>query len=312
MTLHHSAAVVVLTVSAALGTAEAAMMNARIRFEDSPAVNQAGKSMCLKSSIVQKAGAEALLIEPGEFSVFQPANPKAKVFAAEGSVSGQALAHMKELGWRFTIAEPGEYLVYLRAFFPLAAGYNHNERMDDGERQIVFDSADALKVDKFAPLPHEMDGKWLEPNAWHWLSNFSYELKAGEHFFHWPANGAWCGGCLLDRIVLVKKGSKLGPGEVTKNCRVESKVEGGVITSRRIKTERIARWTIEAELDKGDGDVVFEYSYDRGNWTAFRPGEVVETAEDGGYLYVRIRFTAAEKGVQPMIYSYRFRVEKRK
>ena len=81
---------------------------------------------------VSKAG-DALVVEPGEFSLFQPANPQGRVFAAEGSLSGLCIAHMKELAWDLEIAEDGDYEVWMRALFPLAANYNHGERMDGGE-----------------------------------------------------------------------------------------------------------------------------------------------------------------------------------
>jgi len=301
-------------LSAALvaGTASADMMNARIRFEESESVVQAGRSLCLKTEIVQELPG-VLLIEPNEFSVFQPANPKAKVADFEGSLSHATVTHMKELGWRFEITDPGEYVVWMRAWFPLAAGYNHGEKMDDGEQMAVVDSVDGAKIDKFGPLPggSAMDDKWLEPKMWHWYPNRTYKLDKGRHFLHFPANGAWCGGCLLDRIVLVKKDVDTKAELADAAARRVVRAKGGEIVSRRIKTERIAKWTLEAEAEKGNGELAFEYSYGGETWTAFKPGEVMTTGEAKDYLYIRIRLTGAEKGLQPIVYGYRFRVEKR-
>ena len=299
----------------ATGGSCAAMMNARLKFEETPALVQSGRSICFARTLGQRPGAEALVLEPGEFTVFQPANERAAITNAEGSVSGQTLMHMKELGWRFTVAEPGEYSVWLRAKFPLAAGYNHGEIMDDGEYQRIHDSVDDCKADKFAPLPSQMGGKWLEPGLWHWFRNCDYTLAKGEHFFHWPANGAWCGGCLLDRIVLIKKGSVLKPQDIRADATMlpSSEAKSAVAVSRRIKTERIARWSFTARYDAGDGRLDFEYSYGGRDWRAFTPGEVIETPEGAGYLYLRLGFTAPETvgAKPPLVYTYQFKVEKK-
>lgn len=294
------------------GSARAEMMNARIRFEPSEAISQAGRSLCLKTEVVQVRPG-ALVIEPNDFSVFQPANPNGRVVDAEGSLSRAAVTHMKELGWRFEITDPGEYVVWMRAWFPLAAGYNHFEKLDDGESMMVFDSVDGGKIDKFGSLPggSAMDGKWLEPKMWHWYPNCTYKLVKGKHFLHFPPNGAWCGGCLLDRMVLVKKGGGERAELADPQGRRVVRAPVGEIVSRRIKTERIAKWTLEAEADKGDGKLEFEYSYGGETWAAFTPGEVLSPDDKTEYLYIRIRLAGVEKGLQPIVYGYRFRVEKK-
>ena len=290
----------------------AGMMNARIRFEDSDAVCQAGRSMCLATEVVQTSGSH-LVIEPGDLCRFQPSSPDGRVFAAEGSVSGCALVNMKELAWNFVLAEAGEYEVWMRALFPLAAGYNHTESMDGGEAARFVDSADGGKVDKFSELPggDAMKGKWLEPNLWHWYLNTSYVLSAGRHRYEFPSNFAWCGGCILDRIVLVKKGSGIKAENATLDNRRVARRKSGTVISRRIKTERIAKGTFEADMDAGGGMISIEYSYDGENWLALEQGAVRSVPADSEYLYIRIRLDAAETGIQPMIRNYRFKVEKR-
>lgn len=296
----------------AVHVVRAEMMNARIRFEPSETVSQAGRSLCLKTEVVQMRP-DILVIEPNEFDVFQPANPKGRIVQAEGSLSCAALTHMKELGWRFEISDPGDYVVWMRGWFPLAAGYNHGETLDGGEIRNVVDSVDGCKIDKFAPLPGEsaMNGKWLVPKMWHWYSNFTYSLAKGSHFLHFPPNGAWCGGCLLDRIVMVKKGSVVKVSEVDLLGRCVRRPASGVVVSRRIKTERIARWMLEAEFENGDGELSFECSYGGRLWTAFRPGEVMTVEGGEDYLFIRIRFSSVSSGRPPVVYGYRFRVEKK-
>lgn len=296
----------------AAAVCEGAMINARIRFEESDAMRQCGKSLCLATTVVQTGG-DFLVLEPYEFTAFQPANPNGKVFAPEGSVSGGALTHMKELGWSFEIADAGRYDVWLRAWFPLAAGYNHSEQMDDGETLVVNDSVDGAKIDKFEALPgaNQMADKWLQPKMWHWFKNHPYDLSAGRHVFRFPANGAWCGGCLLDRIVLVKQGSAVNAEEAGKTHRRVVRARSATLLSRRIRTDRIAAWTFETSQERGGGDIALEYFYGGETGRTLEPGKVYAVPENSGYLYIRFRFTAAETGFQPLVYSYRFRVEKK-
>jgi hypothetical protein len=185
--------------------------------------------------------------------------------------------------------------------------------LDDGESTVVFDSVDGGKIDKFGPLPggSAMDDKWLEPKMWHWYSNRTYKLAKGKHFLHFPPNGAWCGGCLLDRMVLIKKGCGEAAELADPQGRRVVRAPVGEVVSRRIKTERIAKWTLEVEAEKGDGNLVFEYSYGGETWTAFTPGEVLSPDDKTEYLYIRIRLAGVEKGLQPIVYGYRFRVEKK-
>lgn len=293
-------------------SASGEMMNARIRFEESDAIRATGHSLCLATEVVQASG-DWLVLEPNEFSCFQPANPMAKVFAAEGAVSGCALQNMKELGWNFELAEDGEYEMWMRAWFPIAAGYNHMERMDDDPPFMSVDSADGNKIDKYGQLPGsaQMADKWLQPRMWHWFKNNTYTLKKGKHFLHFPPNGAWCGGCLLDRQVLVKKGSAVKAENATLANRKVARAASGVLTSRRIKTDRIAAWAFEATMDKGAGEIGLEYSYGGESWNSLMPGKTYKTSEGCGYLYIRVKMTAAVKGVPPLVYGYKFRIEKK-
>jgi hypothetical protein len=55
----------------------------------------------------------------------------------------------------------------------------------------------------------------------------------------------------------------------------------------------------------------FEYSYGGETWAAFTPGEELSPDDKTEYLYIRIRLAGVEKGLQPIVYGYRFRVEKK-
>lgn len=308
-------AATLLGVLSAASPALGGMTGARLLFEPSDAVCQAGSSMCLATKIRQTAGG-ALVVEPGEFSLFQPANPQGRVFAAEGSLSGLCIAHMKELAWDLEIAEAGDYEVWMRARFPLAANYNHGERMDGGEMRVMVDSADAAKIDKYAPLPDDdvMTGKWLEPGVWHWYKDRTYTLSAGRHRYEFPANGAWCGGCVLDRIVFVKKGPATAAKAEAASAenRAVLREERGSAVSRPVGVERIAKWRFDATFDKGDGDVSFDCSYGGGNWIPFEEGQTMPVPEGAGPLRIRATLVAgADGGIPPTIGSFRFSVEKK-
>ena len=296
-------------VLAALG-ARAEMMNARVRFEPSDDVRLSERSACLATEIRQDSG-DWLVIEPGEFTVFQPSNEKSDVSAASGSVSGQTVTWMKELGWSFALKEAGTYDVWMRARFPLAANYNHSERMDEGVAATVSDSADGRRVDKFAGTSmFTVQDAWLEPGHWHWFKSKSYELAAGRHFFHWPANGAWNGGCELDRLVLVRRSSDVEAESAGLENRTVVRAKTGTLVSRRIRIGSVKAWTFEAVLKPGDGQVAIEYAYRADDWRPLAIGEVQAVPSGAEYLYLRIRLTAAEKGLQPRVDNFRFRVDK--
>ena len=307
-------AALLLGVLSAVSPLRGEMTSARIFFEPSDTVRLAGSSMCLETKVIQTAGG-AFVVEPGEFCLFQPANPQGRVFAAEGSVSGLCVTHMKDIAWDLEIAEEGEYEVWMRALFPLAANYNHWERMDGGEMRMMVDSADAAKVDKYAPLPDDdvMTGKWLEPGIWHWYRNRTYSLTAGRHRYEFPANSAWCGGCILDRIVFVKKGTLARAESATVDTHKVVRSERGSAVSRPIAVERIAKWRLDATFDKGCGDVSFEYSHGNGEWMPFEAGKTMSVPEGAGPLRIRATLVAgASGGIPPTIGSFRFSVEKKR
>lgn len=301
----------ITAICIAAGVAVADMMNARIRFEDSDNVRQADRSMCLNTDVIQTGG-DYLVLDPDDVTVMQPANPNGIICTNGEAVSGAVLTHMKELGWSFELAEGGEYEVWMRAWFPLAAFYNHMEQMDDYELIRSGDSVDAAKVDKYEILPTDMEGKWLEPKMWHWFKNQTYKLDKGKHFFHFPLRGAWCGGCLLDRMVLVKKGTGFNPDAITETNRKIARPATGVVMSRRIKTERIARWLFDVTMADNGGKIALEYSYGGDTWNALVPNNVYDVPAGSDYLYIRFLFTSgSEDSIPPYVYSYKFRVEKK-
>ena len=281
------------------------MMNARLKFDSSDDIIDAGKSFALKTKVIQTSG-EALVIDPSDLTLLQPTGSKGRILPTPDCLSGMTLTEMKELRFDFAIATPGEYETYIRARFPLAAGYNHLERMDDGNLSRAYDSSLRLAVNH--DLPAE-DG-FLEPKLWHWVRNFTYTLSAGDHVFHWTEPQAWCGGCELDRIVLVKKGSGLKPEEVTKANRRLVRPSRAVVHSRPIRLADVAKWRLDYEVSSSNA-VRFDYALDSGaTWTRAESGRDYP-ATDGATLRFRLTFAADPSDVvPPVVYTHQFKVEK--
>ena len=124
-------AVLLMSVAAAL-PGQSAMMNARMRFEESDAVVQSGRCLHLKTEIVQTSG-DWLVIEPTAFNAFEPSSERGRITTKDESLEKCVIQNARVLGFDFTLAEGGTYDVWMRAQCPLAAGYNHTESMDGGE-----------------------------------------------------------------------------------------------------------------------------------------------------------------------------------
>ena len=304
-------AIVLMSVVAAL-SGQSAMMNARMRFEESDAVVQSGKCLHLKTEVVQTSG-DWLVIEPTAFNAFEPSSERGRITTKEESLEKCVIQNARVLGYDFTLAEGGMYDVWMRAQFPLAAGYNHTESMDGGEARAVFDSVDGTRVDKYGSLPsgEALNQLFLEPNLWHWFKNLSYELKPGHHHWLWPRPGAWTANPWLDRIVLVRRGSQVRPETATKDNMKVVRAKSGSVTSRRIKTERIRSWLFTCDKAENGGKVTLEYSYGGDAFEPLEPGKVYCVPEKSDYLYVRISFDGSADGALPIVYGYNFRVEKK-
>ena len=287
------------------------MQNGRIRFEESAELKQIGKTVFFPVFIRQKSG-DHLVIEAEDFSVFAPmANEHRLAFRPECS-NGCAVVNAGRLGYDFSIAQPGEYQVWIRVFFPLKANYNHNEKMDDGPYRNISDSADHSKVSKTGRRITSRDC-FLEPDFWHWIPNFSYDLTKGKHHWDW-GNPAWGGGCILDKIVLIRKGSSVKPENAATDNRERISPKTGVLLSRRIKLARIASWKFEYIADPGDGHIQTEFSCDDEHFQPLKNGErYFVKSGNNEYLRIRIRMkNASENRRQPIIYHYAFFFEKKK
>lgn len=273
---------IVLTVLCTAG-----WQRAKLKFETVENLTVGDTVTALRARHVQ-TGAEPLKIEAEAFSELELQDASRRVAASPDYSGGMALAYCRRIGYRFTVAAPGRYTMWLRARFPLVANWNHTEAMDGGETVRVVDSTA------------------LPANLWHWCESRTYDLDSGEHEWRFPAPTAWCGGCELDYAVLVPAGRKPDAAAPT-GLRLP---EAGYALGRRIRTARIARWRLYFEPVANGGEIAVEYSCDR---RTFRPvvSGTVYTPE-GDYLYIRLRIKRAPGSkISPILHNLRFEIEKK-
>ena len=274
-------------------------INAELSFPDAPEFLKCGRTLALKPTIRQQSG-DWLVIEGDEFSRFVPANENGRLVASDGAICPRVVMHASELKYVFWLVEAGFYDVWIHAKFPRKGFYNHSESMDHGTPRVIRDSEDPA-----AP------GQWLPPDTWHWVRTTTYNLVRGPHHWFWLPPGAWCAGCELDRIVLVKSGSKVTPQSATKSNRTVERATEGVLQAKRIRLGRVRSWRFDPVFDRGDGDIAFECSKDGENWKPMPLGKIVRSANED-CLYVRIRMVAAPEGKrQPIVYDYSFSIERK-
>lgn len=293
----------------------AVMQRGRIRFEESAALSQTGATIIFPVRVEQKSG-DHLVIEGEDVTHYAPMKFDSRLAYSPDYSNGAAMINARELCYEFTISDPGEYQVWIHAFFPRQANYNHSEKMDDNGLIRVSDSMNpvkAAKTSKAGATAMFVRDNFLPPNVWQWTPNLTYKLSKGKHRWLWPSPSAWCGGCMLDKIVLIKKGSNIKPEKAGVQNRVLKRSMQGVLISRRIKIQRIAAWMFDYAAAPGDGSIAVEYSYDEKNFKPLKSGFRYTTAGvKGEYLWIRIRMKNAAYGKRsPIIYHYTFKFEKK-
>jgi hypothetical protein len=185
--------------------------------------------------------------------------------------------------------------VYLRAKFPLVAGWNHTEMMNDGMPERIVDS----------------DSR--PANIWVWCPGLVYELQKGKNVWLFPSPTAWCGGAVLDAMVLIPEGMNIKPEEVDeKSIKLEFPASGKT-TTRRIKLQLIASWRLDFVTVPNGGKIAVEYSYDGEHFSALEAGKTYDTANvRQEYLYFRIIMeTVKDAHISPFIHNLRFSIQRK-
>lgn len=270
------------------------MIKAKMKFETVKDLSINNAFICLPARHSQK-GVGPLLIEGESFTGIEFQEASKRVTPLQEASNGMLISFVKMLNYRFEIKAAGKYTVYTYARFPLVAGYNHSEQMDEGPNNRVNDS------------------EALPANIWHWCKGHTYELTAGEHSYLFPSPHAWCGGAQMDKIVLIPEGDKTQPGAVTDANTVLAFPPSGSATTRRIKTARIQDWRMEFEAVPNGGQITVEHSYDNKNFTALEAGKSYQVPEKtSGYAYFRVNMKAAPGGkVSPWLYDLKLMVTKK-
>lgn len=285
---------------AVVAAAVASLLNANLQFDVPEGVMQAGRTLALKTSVVQNSG-DWLVIDGDEFSRFCPAGEKGRLNPSEGALASSVIRCASDLSYSFILSERGTYDVWERVRFPIKGHFNHSESMNCGVARRVSDSVDSLNPDAYLP-----------PGCWHWVRTINYDLQRGEHSWRFLPPGAWGGGAELDRIVLVRQGSKVRPESATKGNREALRVPGATLNAKRVNLSRVLSWKLAPDFDSGDGEVCFEYSTDGENWRPIPAGERMDVKSGDDWLFIRLRLTAAPDGKrQPIVYDYRFEIERK-
>jgi len=196
---------------------------------------------------------------------------------------GYCIKDVTELENRLIIEHDGKYRAWYRAFFPLKGNWGHSEQMDDGRPQWVIDSF------------HGPDQKWL------WVKGPVYSLDKGAHTYLFPAPTAWCGGALLDKIVLKPENGDepIGMGPPVSMSRIAPQ---GELISNRFRLDEMLAWQLAYEKEDNAGKIELEYSYDCGKtWKKLPDGEVLETTPGVKRVTFRITLVAGPEGTSPRI-----------
>ena len=100
------------------------MQRGRIKFEESATLSQTGTTVIFPVMAEQKSG-DYLVIEGEDLSSYAPVKTNQSLAYSPEYSNGAAVINARVLGYDFMIAEPGEYQVWIRAYFPVQANYNH-------------------------------------------------------------------------------------------------------------------------------------------------------------------------------------------
>ncbi len=185
---------------------------------------------------------------------------------------GRYLAKVDRLVFPVRIATPGTYRRWVRAQFPTAGTWIHQESMDFAEPRWYTDS-------QGEPAP-----------GWVWVSGPTYELSAGVHLL-WLHN--WHGGAKLDKIALLPEGAEapegIGPEATSRSAAQSGWALTPLLSVPGLRQVTEARWPAET----GDGEVEVLASVDSGR--SFRPlGDGPLEPAPGAALQLRAELTAGQ------------------
>jgi hypothetical protein len=228
-------------------------------------------------------GGEPLAFEAERATEIRLAPTKGQVRHDPAASGGLFLTHVDHAAFRFTLRTGGKYTAWYRGCFPWKGAWNHTENMDCGQSQIVVDSqGEVLK-------------KWL------WSKGPTYDLKAGEHCWNLSPSG-WCGGCGLDKLMLVPEGTPAPEGLGPPSASSTGKTSGVAITEQ-VAPRHVAAWGRVAVTNaSGTGQVKVEYTADHGGtWQELPADGSLSAVPPNRPLAFRLTITADTDGATPFV-----------
>lgn len=268
-----------------------ALVRAPLRFQEAENLATDGNMIRLFREYRQIAG-NPIIFEAEEATVIELLDSGKRIVFDPGVSGGYCLEHVRRLEFQFDAVTPGRYRVWLRAWFPLKADYNHSERMNDGET-------------RFAPDTHPSD----EPKVWRWVEGLEYTLEKGMNRHVFPAPTAFCGGARLDKVLLLPAGHAVPSGLGPAASPVIGAQNGQAIT-RRINMERVNAWRLNFDVTENRGKAEVAYSYDKIAWQSVTPGQIMTVPEPKpGYLYFKFGIEGVAGSPSPWIQGLAFYVE---
>jgi len=288
---HHLSAILAFAVFTAAG---GELQRANLKFEERQNISISDSIICIPSKIVQVSEG-AIKIEAENFAAADLQRSDKRIESMPDASRNFAVSYAKMLRYELDITSPGKYQIYFRAKFPLVAFWNHTEVMNDGTAERIVDS------------------DCRPANIWIWYSGMVYELQKGKNIWTFSSPGGWCGGAVLDSMVLMPEKMNIKPEDVNdKLSKLELPATGQAV-SRRIKLQRIASWQLDFVPVPHGGRIVVEYSYDGESFFPVEAGKIYDTVNvRDEYLYFKINMeTAKDAHISPFIYNLRFSIQRK-
>lgn len=258
------------------GAAAGVLIKQELRVERAQGLNAEGKTACFRGVFTQHGDAPILL--EGELatslSLQEGHSP-----GLDPAASGGAYIHYVESAvWQFTVATPGTYSVWERAYFPWKGGWNHNEGLDGKESTVT-------------------DGTRTPEEGWQWVKTGAYPLNVGQH----TLSLSYHGGARLDAIVLSR--SETMPDLTVLENAYAGPTRGEIWTTP-VKPFDVAQWrSVGFTFGGKPGAVTCEYSTNGTAWTPFDPAQDLSAIATVGRGCDSLQFHLVVQGTSPVLFA---------
>jgi len=246
----------------------------------------------LNHEFIQNDG-HFVVLEAENSSVLHFLSDKGAPTVDKTASGGYCIKNVRALKTTFVVNKAGTYQMWYRAWFPLKGNWNHWERMDDG------------------PSRHRLDSDYGPAEKWLWGKGPQYQLSKGRHSLVFPKPTGWCGGALLDKIVISPAGTStpIGLGPAVSPTR---HVLFGEFACNALLLNDASTWELKYEEQLCGGSVRVEYSCDRGEtWEILPKGEIKQAPAANIRVCFRFVLEAATDGDSPKLRNLNLVVNKK-